>query len=162
MNIDLKGLQDFRDVEIATCVSTWRGHCYVFNWYRLLPGEMDKQPLGTWNDGSYDALDASKERKTAWPEATDVTPYALENELARRQGKAYTACTHEQCSKLAYEVCNTCGKAICFEHYREADFENWCVGCWYTHMDMLHLDGNIDPSLYKEIRRERHSSIASK
>lgn len=155
IDVNLRELKNFEDVEIAACKMTWRAHCYLYNWYRLVPGATELEPLGTWNDGSYDALDASKERNEKWPNAVDVSYCAIANESLRRKGESYLACDVPGCTKVAYGQCNICDDMVCIVHHEEGDFESWCVWCWDTHVDMLRIDGQIEDETYQELIQER-------
>lgn len=133
---------DTTNQDYTACKMTLRNNdYYLFSWYRLAPGSTELQPLGTWNDGSYDAKDAHTEMRQEWPQSTEVEYYFLANERNRRAGEPYTQCN--QCGTVAYEVCNQCGNPTCYTHYQNGDFEHWCLTCWYEHICMMRIDGNI-------------------
>lgn len=147
---------DYSTLELAACQVTTPTNYYQtmysnedehFNWYRLLPGSTELEPLNTWNDGSFDGADAERERWEAWPNALDTSYTLLLNEVARRCGKAYTTCSF--CAGLAYDFCSECSHAVCVMHYRQYD-ENDRPLC------PDHFDASLNEEKKRQRRPQRH------
>ncbi len=125
----LKTGGDYSTLELAACeVTSYTNYYqtmysdesqYQFNWYRLLPGRAEREPLNTSHDGSFNGGEAQSERWEAWPNALDVSSLFLLNEGARRSGKSYTRCSF--CAGLAYDFCDECSRAVCVMHMRQYD-----------------------------------------
>ncbi len=114
---------------------------YQFNWYRLLPGSAQLEPLNTPHDGSFSG-EADGERWEAWPNALDVSFTFLLNEVARRGGKPYTKCSF--CGGVAYDFCDECSRAVCVMHLRQ-----------YDGNDRTLCPDHFDPSLNERKKRQR-------
>jgi hypothetical protein len=126
---------DYSTLELAACNVTRNTSYYQtmysdederFDWYRLLPGSTELEPLNTLNDGSFDGADAEDERWHVWPNALDASYALLLNEVARRSGQAYTKCSF--CTGVAFEFCSECSCAVCVMHYRQdaGNDKPWC------------------------------------
>ena len=117
---------DYSSLELAACEVTSHTNYYrtmysdesqdQFNWYRLLPGSDQLEPLNTPHDESF-SVEASNERWQAWSNALDVSLTFLLNEATHRGGKLYTSCSF--CDGVAYDFCDECSRRVCVMHLRQ-------------------------------------------